>query len=660
MAFDDKDLGAIFPTRTGVVGTSEESRMLQSVGGANTIRTKIIQNPDGSETMLRTRGGNPEFTVTKKVIPLPTTRTFVFRQLGSSLAVIANRFGSGMKVLVRGLACGVVNYAVGAVRTDTQGGWKDVWRINDLDFKINGKTPAPVTAVVPSYGSTALPYVAAYQTACTGDATRSPLFITHDSSVASIATDGTEKSALSVSVAGDFQVGSSAGIQSSNGSFSFYGATPVYVAYSTDVRQPLSSLRTAWGKISATLVAPWLSEVGADSRYVANPAGGFMDFSAVTVAPCYSTGTQTIVDTSDSTDPDHMTTNVVTTDPHTATPFDLSDKYYSASDLNVHYTGVATVINKVRTQLGTYDVQWLTSPTRKQESVTSSDTTIENVDQTVKITSASLGDLVSVRVQSDVNYAHSSNRVYIGATTISGSEAYTGGSSKHILATSKDFIFADIDEEVYLYALCGVDLALEFTNAAVPTVVLTGGISLKYVLEIRGAIYEFDIASYVWTGTYGDSSAWWPPMTNPSTMADILALLNPAAIYAPMYASQGNCPFVAYTTKAEEAAGATPEIYVDMAILAIQPSRFYPSTQEVIGGVIRFSPFNCFAMLPYYLTGFAPGLGYSAYSSRPPVSTLFPPDQPSKVQFANGIKGVWQSQLGEGFTGYPSMEITRI
>lgn len=63
--FDDDD-DDIFPTRDGAAqGKSLENRMLQSVGGKNTIRTKIVENADGSKTRLRTRGGMPEFVTEK-------------------------------------------------------------------------------------------------------------------------------------------------------------------------------------------------------------------------------------------------------------------------------------------------------------------------------------------------------------------------------------------------------------------------------------------------------------------------------------------------------------------------------------------------------------------------------------------------------------------
>lgn len=55
-----------FQTREGrATGHANERTMLGIVGGQNTIRTQIRDNPDGGKTMLRTRGGFAEFTTTE-------------------------------------------------------------------------------------------------------------------------------------------------------------------------------------------------------------------------------------------------------------------------------------------------------------------------------------------------------------------------------------------------------------------------------------------------------------------------------------------------------------------------------------------------------------------------------------------------------------------
>lgn len=65
MAYDDKDIGRLFPTRTGdATGTANERKMLDAIDGSNQIRTRIQQTVEGSKvttTRLRTRAGNPDF-----------------------------------------------------------------------------------------------------------------------------------------------------------------------------------------------------------------------------------------------------------------------------------------------------------------------------------------------------------------------------------------------------------------------------------------------------------------------------------------------------------------------------------------------------------------------------------------------------------------------
>ena len=66
MSFDDKKFGTIFPVRDGVsTGAANERRMLDSIGGSDSFRTRIQNNADGSTTMLRTKNGMPQFTTTQ-------------------------------------------------------------------------------------------------------------------------------------------------------------------------------------------------------------------------------------------------------------------------------------------------------------------------------------------------------------------------------------------------------------------------------------------------------------------------------------------------------------------------------------------------------------------------------------------------------------------
>lgn len=60
--YDDDDKGGIFPTRTGPsIGASKERGMLDNLGGSDSFRTQLWNQPDGSVTRLKTKNGMPEF-----------------------------------------------------------------------------------------------------------------------------------------------------------------------------------------------------------------------------------------------------------------------------------------------------------------------------------------------------------------------------------------------------------------------------------------------------------------------------------------------------------------------------------------------------------------------------------------------------------------------
>ena len=80
MSWSDDDWGKpIFPTRFGSPqGHATERKMLDAVGGFDGIRTKIRTNPDGSITILKTRGGMPVF-ITSEIKPNEKNRKAIGR-----------------------------------------------------------------------------------------------------------------------------------------------------------------------------------------------------------------------------------------------------------------------------------------------------------------------------------------------------------------------------------------------------------------------------------------------------------------------------------------------------------------------------------------------------------------------------------------------------
>ncbi len=140
----------VFPTRTGpVVGTGLENRMLDSIGGENTVRSKFRTLLDGTTVMLKTRGGMPEFTSTPapKRVKLDTgyLRTFFFKIIGASTGVVANRSGAGMSVAKTGVLTDrySAGYNLTAAKSENQTKWRDVWRWGVFDdvekIFLNGK-----------------------------------------------------------------------------------------------------------------------------------------------------------------------------------------------------------------------------------------------------------------------------------------------------------------------------------------------------------------------------------------------------------------------------------------------------------------------------------------------------------------------------------------
>ena len=64
--YDDKTLGRLFPTRSGVAsGQAHERTMLDNAGDTTSFTTVIRPTADGGTTRLRTKGGMPQFETTQ-------------------------------------------------------------------------------------------------------------------------------------------------------------------------------------------------------------------------------------------------------------------------------------------------------------------------------------------------------------------------------------------------------------------------------------------------------------------------------------------------------------------------------------------------------------------------------------------------------------------
>lgn len=136
----DKDF---LPTRDGVAaGKANERQMLERGGmDASGFRTDIRSNLDGTATMLRTRGGHPEFSTlpAKKKIAVSVARGFVAYAPGNSYAALFDPYT--LAIENKRFQLTSVTYHVSDV-ADTPylpRKWFDVWSWDDADVRINGQ-----------------------------------------------------------------------------------------------------------------------------------------------------------------------------------------------------------------------------------------------------------------------------------------------------------------------------------------------------------------------------------------------------------------------------------------------------------------------------------------------------------------------------------------
>ncbi len=110
----------ILPTRHGVAqGDSAENRMLARVGDVASFKTALQNNPDGSVTMLRTRGGAPEFTTI--VYPKKTEETSLKWHMSSGAYDIGY-----VDVLAPSSTPGITNYKTSEVLGQEHGTFRNV------------------------------------------------------------------------------------------------------------------------------------------------------------------------------------------------------------------------------------------------------------------------------------------------------------------------------------------------------------------------------------------------------------------------------------------------------------------------------------------------------------------------------------------------------
>ena len=165
--FDD---GSDLPLRDGFdVGGAQERKMASMVGGYSGIRTVEELNPDGSITILRTRGGRPIFETTgvaRRSAQAQKYRGFVAKI--PSRAVLFDPYT--LDILDANYQPAVNTYSVQDfatswnVPTDDDTDWYDVVLFDGSTIKVNAKA-MPALGITANHGYPAVPYVINRETA---------------------------------------------------------------------------------------------------------------------------------------------------------------------------------------------------------------------------------------------------------------------------------------------------------------------------------------------------------------------------------------------------------------------------------------------------------------------------------------------------------------
>jgi hypothetical protein len=264
---------------------------------------------------------------------------------------------------------------------------------------------------------------------------------------------------------------------------------------------------------------------------------------------------------------------------------------------------------------------------------------------------------------------------------------------------TKDYLFADLDEKVFLYLHMRItsDQDEVWKTGSTPTDIpypsatryWVAGANVKdstdtacrmvieYVLEFRGSTYKFPL--------YDDTS-FTPPKIElrqiHSTSFGSVASLGAAAfgahscvyhpsykplpVFNPPFMNQGNCPYLSHTTLAEEAAGAEREIYIDFPV-SIRGDSGGEQTSfsgTKYDGVVPYLPYQLTKAFRRYIMG----EDYTDKVSFPPwpvsqnagLWTYIFPATPYRIQFCNGAIGPWANKLPSSFSGNPQLDLSRI
>jgi hypothetical protein len=737
--------------------------------GLTTRRNKVLPAAEIDPSIpARIGQGTPKRDTAVDVIE---DRPFVFSLVGGLSGIIASRVKTtnSLRVIRTNLLVKNASYFVAAIKTGIST-WLDTWRVDTVPatpslktFLIDGLVNAFFPATVPTYDRSIVPLTLpipltlpavgyTYQTAVTGDATRSSLVIGFSSTsrrgVAALNLDGTEKSITNPPNLADYERRSTAGIYpTTDGTFLFIGGK---LTLNTTSGAP-SNVFSTWAKIKSTLATPWLT-VLASGQDESNPYPGHMgllfDFTvSPSVTDWYKSGSVGSVTASygstyhEGSDNPGVTTWLILF-PDSSKKYAFTFYQWTGSDHYQKSTSVSTtrsweayngsglkmsvssaVVGSASYKYFSGEEQWEYInpwPTSHQSNVcipfhgsaqdgSSSIVTTNHVDveslrrvldivatasttrsgQTANVLTGSteldFGNFYDYRVtynntdpQLPIDQAYYSGiegsvRSNSGATKIIAAQNTTWIDQFNVdlVAQSVDYIFSDPGENIHLTMETRLDFSwnrrltstLEFGVGGIETDTSTTTLKtlvVKYVLSVRGAIFEFE--QYNGSGFTDPKVYTYNVNTGAETTRDAAyhKAWEPTLLFSPPFMTQSNCPWIGYTTLAEEAAGAAHQIYVDISLLPTQYAALPTTDDDLYTGTVKFCPHQFLHIFTKYIQGQNPVTNAVPNNTNFWTTGIFPSASPKRIQFCNGQPGPWQSALGSMFSANQPAEITRI
>lgn len=268
------------------------------------------------------------------------------------------------------------------------------------------------------------------------------------------------------------------------------------------------------------------------------------------------------------------------------------------------------------------------------------------------------------------DFSHAPYNVTQSTSYSSTGDAVGSRHDSHTLTVkSRDYIYLDVDEEVSLY-LEGTYTESRGDTSVPPLPINQDGgydtfnseFTIEYVLNFRGMVMRYPVYHHVdttnsgstWSAQLNLAPVWSNPIYIPSANQRFSLLhvpQNPEPVFTPLYTCQNRCPWMAYTTKAEEAAGATPELYIDAELSALAYGH-----GSIAGWIASMNQNVTFAahQLTRILSNY---IGY--YSPLDAWNTLLFPTS-TRIQYAKGLSNPWPAAIGAGFSGGSRVTITRI